>query len=339
MNEQPHLEAYDMTDIPAIDYRFRFVPLDAYPMLDAAPHHLRMASCYQDRRGNYHVFVDFIDAAQRTRDSWRAEVRHYVGGDLRNWRFEQIATRPGKHGETDSYGTNSPHIMPYDGRAYLFYCGHNVAVPGEGFNPGGGPGDAGWMTGVIQVAVAPLDDQGAPHGPFVKHGVIIDMDPEWANSRLGDPYALVHDGYWWVYHKARHRTSDGTNLVQAALQRSPVGTFAFEPVAVPALELPGGGELCRVFRYRDLWHLFVTQWDLSDGGTLWRHHVSTDLVHWTCVNPHLFDTAKPHRESAPDLSIVVDADGRVAEPLTAVCTGRDERDGILKLYAYRIEEE
>jgi len=284
------------------------------------------------------MFVDFIDAAQRTRQSWRAEIRHYVGADLQNWRFSDIAVRPGKHGSFDSYGTTSPHFVPYKKHGYLFYGGHWIDSPGKGFNPGGGPGDKGWMKCTIQVAICHLNNDGAPDGMFNKHGTVIDMNPEWANARLGDPYALVHDGSWWLYHKTRHRNADGKMMVQTAVQRSPLDTFAFEPVAVPAIELPGGGEMCRVFWYHDTWHMFVTQWDRSDGGELWRHYVSTDLLHWTCINPYLFDSAKPHPESAADLTIIRDAEGRVAEPLTAVCTGRDERDGKLKLYAYRIEE-
>jgi hypothetical protein len=41
-------------------FNFLFHPAGDRPALELSPHHTRMAGCYPDKKGFYHVSVDFI---------------------------------------------------------------------------------------------------------------------------------------------------------------------------------------------------------------------------------------------------------------------------------------
>ncbi len=315
--------------------RFVFELLEDRPVLDLSPHHVRMCACYRDRRGVYHLFADFIDAALGTIASWGAEIRYYRSPDLRRWEFVDTAAARGrwrgstKLSDPDWYGAASPGVLVSYGKVYLFYSGRE-----HGRGPG--PSMMPWfLRSRILLATAPTDRAGAPVKPFVKQGVVVDKGPgeAWDSLRLDDPCPVRAGDMMYLYFEGLP-AGGGLESRKVGVATSLVGKPQFVKRAAPIHAVEGGCEMPRVFRHRGGWHMFLRHFR-REGGTLWRHYISADRIHWRLHNPVLFDGAGPEPgRGAADLAVVRAVDGRPAEPLTALATGMES--GVLKLWAYRV---
>ena len=98
------------------------------PCFDLSPHHTRMTACYRDKTGIYHLFTDFIDAAQNTIQSWASDIRQYDSPDLLHWQYQSVAVEKGVLGQPDDHGASSPGILYHNDKIYLFYAGRHQVL-------------------------------------------------------------------------------------------------------------------------------------------------------------------------------------------------------------------
>jgi hypothetical protein len=311
----------------------------------------------------YHLFVDFIDAALNSLDSWEAEIRYYRSPDLREWKFVETAVPRGEYRGTpedsdpDFVGAASPHVLPIGDRLYVFYAGRyrkNNHVP---FSAVAGPEDPAYLGCGIMLASASLDKNGAPAGPFTKQSVIALPWGDWANQRLDDPCAILDDDVVHLYFKGRTTTHGDLGYACAA-----VGDMRFEVRPDPLLRIQGlGGEAPKVFRRGGKLHMFLhpfdprgvnaPMWQLQTAVTgedrtkppppsppLWQHLVSDDGLDWEMYDPELWAV----RKYPADIDLIYDMEGSLADPphLISATTGNTENSqgGVIKLYLYRVEE-
>ena len=167
------------------------------PAFEIGPNQCRMATCYRDKAGTYHLFTDFMEKATH---SFGAEVRYYRSGDLRAWEFVETAVQKGEGEAPDAYGAASPHVLATDERIYLFYAGRGNPVGGRA-NVYAPRGKAGYVAGRILVANAKADEHGAPVEGFKKHGVIVEPGDGWDAMRLDDPCAVLDEDTVHLFFK------------------------------------------------------------------------------------------------------------------------------------------
>lgn len=316
--------------------RFRFEPLGDRPVFDVSPHHARMCSCYRDRRGVYHLFTDYIDAAQRTVASWGAEIRYYTSPNLRDWEFVDTPVPRGRwrgrsrHSDLDWYGAASPHVLVTYGQVHLFYAGReHHDGPEQNLT-------LGRLRCRIFVATSRTDRHGAPARAFRKRGVVLEPGPPeaWDSLRLDDPCAVRAGDTVFLYYKGRPGWggAESARVGRAAAVINSRKFFRRPPG--PVLAVDGGCEMPRVFRHQDQWHMFLRHFVPGDGA-VWKHYRSEDGIGWRLHDANLFDCAGPEPgRGAADVSLVRGFDGAVAEPITALATGFE--NGALKLWAYRV---
>jgi hypothetical protein len=342
--------------------QFTFTRLKRQPILDLSPHHARMAACYRDRKGAYHLLVDFIDASLNSLDSWEAEICYYRSPDLKQWEFVESAVPRGEYRGTpedsdpDFVGAASPHVLPIGDRLYVFYAGRyrkNAHVP---FSAVAGPEDPAYLGCGIMLASAPLDDNGAPIGPFVKQGVIARPWGDWANQRLDDPCAVLDGDVVHLYFKGRTTTHGDVGYARASVR-----DMQFEVRPDPLLRVQGlGGEAPKVFRYAGKYHMFLHPFDprgvnepmwrlqMADRGEadikpppasppLWQHLVSDNGLEWTMLDSELWT----FRKYPADIDVIYDMRGGLSDPayLISATTGHTQKSqgGVIKLYLYKIE--
>lgn len=318
---------------------YRFTPAQDGPVLDLSPHHARMATCYRDDAGVYHLFVDFIPAALNTVHSWQAEIRHYRSSNLQGWEYVRTEAA-GNDGDDDPdwpapdcYGVGSPHILWSGPRLLLFYTGRGSLPPGEAVDSGAEPGQPGYVSGDILLAEAPADAKGAPAGPFVKKGIVVPRDRDWKRMRVDDPCAVVFRDEVHLFYKGfRSRIdADGIAVGHAVAGNRTDLSFMDEPG--PILRVRGGAEMPRVFRDRGRWQLLLRHFDRSEG-SVWRHYAADRPDRWILVNPRLFDGAGPASAKGPvDTMLISGRDGRFLGKALACGMNR----GVLKLWLYDVE--
>jgi hypothetical protein len=318
---------------------YRFSPVQKDPVLDLTPHHARMATCYKDDAGGYHLFVDFIHADLNTVQSWQAEIRYYRSSDLRSW--EYVRTELSRNDREDDpeqrapdcYGVGSPHILWSGSRLLLFYTGRGGLPPDQSVDSHAEPGRPGYVSGDIMLAQTTVDAGGAPAGPFTKTGVVLPRDRDWKRMRVDDPCAVVYGGDVHLFYKGfRSRTDlDGIAVGHAAARNRT--NLSFEDDPEPILRVHGGAEMPRVFRDRHQWQLFLRHFDRSEG-SVWRHYSADQPDRWVLVNPRLFDCAGlVPGTGAADMMLISGRDGRFMGK--ALACGLDQ--GVLKLWLYDVE--
>lgn len=317
---------------------FKFVPAGERPVFDISPCSARMASCYRDLNGVYHLFVDYIDASLNTIHSWQTEIRYYRSSDLKNWQFVETALSRGKYDEApekrecDCYGVGSPHVLCTSGKAYLFYSGRGDLAPGRKVNSLAGPGQEGYVSGTIMLATANIDMQGAPSESFSKRGPIIKRTEDWENMRLDDPCALVRDNIIHLYYKGFKTIRDG-NAIQLGYAKAKRERLEFKKHTSPIFSVTGGLEMPRVFRYYGIWNMFLRHFNTTDG-SIWRHYVSINGLEWKLHNPFLFNCAGSTPDTGPaDMMLINGLNGEFIGK--ALACGME--DGVLKLWLYNIE--
>lgn len=307
------------------------------PVLDLSPHHVRMAGCYVDKKGFYHVFVDFIHSSLDTIHSWQARIDLYSGESPNSLEFVGTVIDHGKYdsstdtGDPDCYGTGSPDVLVVDEKIYVFYSGRGSLPHGSKMNGLAKPGEPGFVSGDIMCAYSPIDSDGAPILPFQKIGVVIKREQGWEAMRLDDPFTIRHEDEIFLYYKgfADNKDRSGIKLGFAASSHA---NLDFIKNPEPILTVPGGLEMPAVFKYENTWNMFLRHFEKGDG-TTWKHYVSRDGISWKLFNGSLFDCAGGNPgEGATDMMLVKDFDGGFTGK--ALATGME--DGILKLWLYNV---
>lgn len=307
--------------------RFQLVPEEQQAVFSAEPGQTRMATCYRDKQGVYHLFADYMP---KSTISWTAEIRHYRSSDLRNWEYVGIAIPRGSGEAPDAYGAASPHVLATDERIYLFYAGRA--------NPVGGNADTyasrdqpGYVAGRILLASARADEHGAPAEDFKKHGVVIEPGADWDAMRLDDPCVVLDDGIVHLFFKG-FDTNRNRDHVRAGYAYARLADMKFTKHAAPILTVPGGGEMPRVFRHGGQWRLFYHHF--GHGGTCWRHYVADEPTSWRLADARFFDG---HPTGGPrDIMMIYGMNGQLLDEPKILVAGTEQ--GLNKLWLYRLAE-
>lgn len=299
------------------------------PIFDLTPHQIRMATCYRDRIGIYHLFTDYIDKKWNTVDSWRAEIRYYVSKDLRNWKYIATPVAHGRADEADGFGAASPHVLPINDKILLFYAGRQIHDTTE-MNCFAQPGTRGYMSGSIMMSIADSDANGTPNGSFKKHGVVLESGIGWDSMRLDDPCAILEGDTVHLYYKG---FDSNTNLNNICVGRSSakLQNLKFTAHPKPVLAVSGGGEMPRVFLTGKRWNMLYRHFDGPGKPYSWHCHKSEDGIKWT-QNPINFFNG---RQGPSDIMLIYQMNGELQTNPGLLVAGSD--NGIQKLWLYRVE--
>lgn len=280
---------------------FTFAPARDRPVWSTAPLCTRMVSPYRDRAGRVHVLADSFDPRGPGRfgdrlSSWAAVQRYYSTGDLERFDDHGVVVGRGRWtgdaatSDPDCVGAGSPGVTVAGGRVLLFYAGRGPADPSGPFERTMNRAD---LPGRIMLAIAPADADGAPAGPFVKHGPVTDYGAPWRSIRHDDPRPVVTDGEILLFFKAigpgRSYANRVIGLARAPLS-SPAGPYVVYPE--PVLRTDRGAESPRVFRVGDAWHMFVLRYSAPDrpGMRRYGHYRGDDPFRWELVNDDAYVT-------------------------------------------------
>jgi len=297
------------------------------PAFEIGPNQCRMATCYRDKAGTYHLFTDFME---KVAHSFGAEIRYYRSDDLRDWTFVDTVVKRGAGTDGDAFGAASSHVLATDKRIYLFYSGRAAPVGGkfDAYAPSGQPG---YGAGRILLATAAADEHGAPAGVFRKQGVMVEPGDGWDAMRLDDPCAVLDGQTVHLFFKGFDNNRN-RNHVRVGYARAALADMAFTKHPEPVLAVPGGGEMPRVFRESGVWHMFYHHF--GGGGSTWRHHVSEDGLHWRLHNRSFFGG---HPTGGPrDIMMIHGMNGALLEEPKMLVAGAQH--GINKLWLYHLRE-
>ena len=280
-------------------YRFKLV--HDRPVLSLAPLCSRMVAAYQDRLGVTHLFTDAYDPRRETAfedplDSWEAEPRYLTTKDFIRWDDHGFAVTRGTwrgdvaHSDTDCVGAPSPGVAVAGDKVLLFYAGKGPADPNGPFVRTTNRED---LPGLIHLAIAPADKNGAPAGPFEKRGPVTDYDAEWRSLRHDDPNVVVTEEEILLFFKGIGPGDTHANRVFGIARTSidrPEGPYLIS--REPILRTDRGVESPRVFRVDETWHMFALQYSLPTDTKPRRygHFRGQDPLHWTLVNDEVLAT-------------------------------------------------
>jgi hypothetical protein len=305
--------------------RFRLELEQKEAVFSAEPRQTRMATCYQDRQGMFHLFADQMTDSK---DSWSAEIGHYISRNLRDWTYSGITVPKGKGEEPDAYGAASPFVLATNGRVYLFYAGRTKPVSGKAdvFAPRGEPG---YVACQIMLASAKADKHGAPAEPFKKHGVVLAPGAGWNSMRLDDPCVVLDGDTVHLFYKGfdNNRKRDH---VRAGYAKAQLSDMKFVEHGNPILAVEGGGEMPRVFRHNEQWHMFYHHF--GGQGSAWRHHVAQMPRQWNLLDADFF---AGHPTGGPrDIMMIYGMDGQLLKEPKMFVAGT--KNGHNKLWLYRL---
>ncbi|MFW6303448.1 MAG: hypothetical protein ACOC2L_02390 [Candidatus Sumerlaeota bacterium] len=310
---------------------------DARPVIDASPHHTRMAACYRDKAGGWHAFVDHIDISLGTPQSWLAEIRYYFSEDGFHFEDRGIVVSRGETGADDDYGAASPLVFATEESIYLFYCGRHLA-DADAHEKGGIHSSQG-LELCLMACVARADENGAPIEPFEKRGVVCrgaeSIAPIYLKQCVEPESVVESEGQYWLFHSGIGER-DGKPVKKAEFRRKlelpSLQVGPAEQIVAPE----GGGELCRYFFHDGQWQIFYRHFQNPKGEGCYRHYRSENMIDWECVDTQLFRSHTPHPDSAADIGIVYGLNGELADPATILATGFE--DGLLKIWRYNLME-
>ncbi len=316
---------------------FKFEAIYDYPVFDISLHHARMACCYKDKVGKYHLFLDYIEASLNTLHSFQAILNYYTSFDLKSWSLISTAVEKGNFnyengkGDADCYGIGSPDVLCTDEYIYLFYAGRGSLSPDKVFNGLAHPGEPGYISCDIMFAKAPADKNGAPCGPFKKQGVVLNREHAWESMRIDDPCVLLDGNNVHLYYKGFNDNSN-RNSLKLGYAVANISDMNFKKHPDPILSVYDGLEMPRVFKHKDTWNMFLRHFEIETGA-FWRHYISDDGLKWKIKNASLFNCAGPIPGSgATDMMLIKDFDGSLSG--MALACGLE--NGILKLWLYDV---
>ena len=293
------------------------------PVFEIGPNQCRMATCYRDKAGTYHLFTDFME---KVTHSFGAEIRYYRSSDLRTWKFVDTVVKKGAGADGDVFGAASPHVLATNKRIYLFYSGRAEPVGGR-FDAYARPGQAGYAAGRIMLATAAADEHGAPAGAFRKQGVLAEPGDCSDAMRMDDPCAVVDGDTIHLFFKGFDNNRNRDH-VRVGYARATLADMKFTKHPDPILAVPGGGEMPRVFREGAAWHMFYHHF--GGGGSTWRHHVSDDGLHWRLYQSSFFGG---HPTGGPrDIMMIYGMNGTLLDEPKMLVAG--SQHGINKLWLY-----
>jgi peptidoglycan hydrolase CwlO-like protein len=309
--------------------RFKIVRAGNRPVLDLGPNHVRTANGYQDERGQFHLFVDFVEQSQKTTNTWAAQVRYFRSQDGKNWNWIE---NPAGHPEADAldaYGSASPGILCASGLAMLFYAGRSTQAPDGKPNVLAPPDDPGHLSSAIMLATATLDEYGTPLEAFIPRGPVLTPEPGYGALRLDHPAVALQDNTVHLYYTAY---DDAANLNRRTLGHATasLGTLQFVADPEPILAVEGGGQMPRVFRHQDRFHLFYHHFAHANGSR-WQHYVTDDLNVWRPHDARLYNGIGG---AGNELMVWTDHHGQLLKDPRAVVTGAE--GGVSKLWSSRL---
>jgi len=287
-----------------MDSKFTFRPVGDAPVFSIAPCSTRMVTAYEDRVGRYHIFTDVCDHERDTPfenklDSWDAEIGYYSSPDLKSFTDHGVVVEKGRWSgdpatsDLDCVGVASPGVTVAGDKVLLFHAGRGPVDPAGPFQP---TLDRADLPGQVFLSVADADENGAPAGPFVKQGPITDFGAPWRSIRHDDPCPVATEDEVLVFYKGIGSGKAYGNRV-AALARAPIdrpaGPYTLHPD--PVLSAPSGGEIPRVFRVGETWHMFYVRYaaDSQLRGRVFGHYTATDPTEWTLVDDRLYESESP----------------------------------------------
>ena len=298
------------------------------PAVDFTPFHARMATCYQDKRGVYHLFTDYFKEGATSYDG---VIRYYKSTDLYRWEYVSTVAEHAEIGVPDAKGCSSPHVYATDDKIYLFYGGTTESYNGE-MNMYAKNGEPGYFSRSFILAVAQADKNGAPKGKFEKHGVVIAPGSlgDWDAMRLDDPCIVPDGDTLHMFYKA-FNTNRERDSVRVGYAKASVNNLKFEKYPGPVLAVPGGGEMPRVFKLEDKWHMFYHHF--ASKGFTWQHHTSDDGINWQLSDPFFF---KHPRSGARDIMMIYGMNGKLLSHPKMLVAG--DEDSISKLWVYHLRD-
>jgi hypothetical protein len=309
--------------------RFKIVRAGNRPVLDLGPHHVRTANGYQDERGQWHLFVDYIDQAQKTTNTWAAQVRYFRSQDGKNWNWIENPSGQPDADALDAYGTASPAILCASGLAMLFYAGRSTKAPDGQPNVLAGADDPAHLSSSIMLATATLDEYGTPLEAFIPRGPVLQPEPGYGALRLDHPAVAIQDNTIHLYYTAYN---DAANLNHRTLGHASasLGAFEFTADPEPILAVEGGGQMPRVFEHQGQHHLFYHHFAHANGSR-WQHYITEDLNTWRPHDARLYNGIGG---TANELMVWTDHHNRLLKDPRAVVTGTE--GGVSKLWASRL---
>lgn len=307
---------------------FQLIADNEKPAFECIPFQPRMASCYQDKNGVYHLFTDYL---KKGTSPYNAVIRHYKSKDLYNWEYVNTVAKHAESGAADAKGCSSPHVYATDKKIYLFYGGTPESVDGK-MNIYAEKGEAGYMSRSIILSVAKADRNGAPKGSFKKMGVVVAPGDigDWDAMRLDDPCIVAEGDSLHLFYKA-FDSNRNLGRVRVGYAKSSINNLKFKKYPSPVLAVPGGGEMPRVFRLKNNWHLFYHHFDKEQ--CTWQHHTSDDGIHWQLTDPCFF---KQPRSGPSDIMMIYGMNGKLLEQPKMLVAGNE--NDITKLWVYQLKE-
>ncbi len=304
------------------------------PAFDLTPNQTRMASCYQDKAGIYHLFADYME---KERGSWNAVIRHYKSTDLYHWEYVSTVARHGEVGKRDARGCSSPHIYATDEKIYLFYGGTSRPVGGNQ-DIWAEKGKQGYFSRQFILAIAEADKNGAPKGNFAKHGVILEPGEigDWDSMRMDGPCVVAVGDTLHLFYNAFDANKD-RNRVRVGYAKASINELKFTKYPEPILSVPGGGEMPRVFKTGSEWHMFYLHhknYYSREGGYKWQHHTSRNGINWELSDPYFFNghsSAFP-----PDIMMIYGMNGQLLDRPKVLVAGSE--NDINKLWLYNLKK-
>ena len=314
---------------------YRFERISEKPVLDLSPAHVRMTACYQDRKGNYHLFVDYIPAVQNTIHSWSAEILYFVSSDLKSWDLVETVVKRGDKDSSscDSYGAASPGILVTHNKVLLFYAGRQCGRAVNQGNPLICEDVPEKISSRICLATADTDSNGVPVSSFQKKGqILFSEENDWDACRQDDPSPIIKGNEIWLYFKGFNvRQGDS---IRVGLAKADLQDMIFHKASRPVINIPGGVEMPRVFwtENSESFGMFIRYFQPKEN-SIWQSLISQDGTSWVPDQTDLFNTITPGKGAA-DMAPVYTMDGKLAQPYRALATG--EENGVLKIWALRM---
>ena len=334
--------------------RFRFRRSEPNePVLSIAPLSTRMVTSYVDRSGRYHLFADIIDHDREVRfqdvlASWDSEIKYFSSSNMKEFSDHGVVVAKGKWtgdaatADLDCVGAASPGVTMAGDRVLLFYAGRGPVDPAGPFAP---TKDREDLPGRVMLAIAPVDENGAPAGPFEKSGPVTDFEQPWRNIRHDDPCGVVSDGRIYVFYKGIGQGRPYDNRVFGLSWTSldqPAGPYTHHPD--PILQVSNGAEVPRVFKIGNDWHMFCLQYQKMEGAyRRWHHYTAREPTDWHLADDELLTShiKRPGEGGAADMCPIW-RPFQEEPPRRALAAGLDDgrfgHAGLLKQWLLEIQE-
>jgi len=309
--------------------KYCFVSECVDPAFDISPNQTRMASCYRDNSGTYHLFVDYLGLDD---NPYNAEIRYYRSADLYHWQYISTVAQRGELGIPDARGCSSPFILATDKKIYLFYGGTPASIGGDQ-NISASRGEVGYTSRPIILATAAADQNGAPLGNFKKKSVILVPGNigDWDAMRLDDPCVVLKKDSLFIFYKG-FNSNKNLDKVKVGLAKASLNEMKFKKNKTPVLSVLGGGEMPRVFMFDNIYHMFYRHFRSS--GYKWQHYISTNGKVWKLIDPFFFNGFPGG--GPPDIMMIYGMNGKLLKNPKFLVAG--SQNGINKLWIYNLLE-